>query len=312
MQLRRAKYLLSIPRWQACRQLFANSRQAFLGLAFVGRRAVNVKLHNGRALKFSLDGRDHKFWDWFLDTRPGKVDFTADNEVQLTTPTHTVLLRPGTTDSFIYHEIFCHDEYGLNQLPQRLGTVVDLGGNVGLFSSAVVRRAQRVITVEPIGPLHKQASKNVARNGGDPRNVLQMAVTGRSGQTISLYLGGSNTGRASIRADMAESTKARSETVSTISLPDLLKTMNVGEVDLLKCDVEGAEYEIFRNTPADVLRRVRRLVMEVHHPEDGSRKEMDELLGHLARSGFRCQLRSTSPNNPNAPDVLKADRPLAA
>jgi hypothetical protein len=54
--------------------------------------------------------------------------------------------------------------------------------------------------------------------------------------------------------------------VKAMRIPDILGYAGVnGEIDLLKCDVEGAEGEIFANC-SDWIARVRNILVEIHSP----------------------------------------------
>ena len=134
MQLRRGTALLFSPRrLQACRSLFRHPWQSLLGLAFLNRKPFPLTLRTGQTLAFSRRGRDHLFWDWYLPGGADHIEFTAEGEIQLEFQGQRLLLRPGTTDFFVFREIYLKDEYGLKNLPATLNTVVDLGGNIGLF-----------------------------------------------------------------------------------------------------------------------------------------------------------------------------------
>ncbi|MBA3960657.1 MAG: FkbM family methyltransferase [Chthoniobacterales bacterium] len=52
--------------------------------------------------------------------------------------------------------------------------------------------------------------------------------------------------------------------VETVSLETILKRAGSDCIDLLKLDVEGAEFELIENTPADCWRKVRQITVEFH------------------------------------------------
>ena len=307
MHLRRAKLWFSSERLRACSRLFQNPWYAHLGLAFVSRGWVQVVLKNGKKLAFSRSRRDHSFWDWALSQDEASFDFTAEGEVRLKTATHDLLLRSGTSDFFAFREIFLQDCYGLAALPSRLGTVVDLGANVGLFTCAIQDRARRVIAVEPVAAHFRQAHKNIVKNGGDGAGLLRLAVAGQSDQEIAIHVDDRTAGASSLFRSFCKSSREH-ETVRTTSLPDLLESTGCGEIDLLKCDVEGAEYEIFSNTPLPVLRRIRRLVMEVHLAVDEGERKQQALIAHLREAGLRVTVFIPSTGRPVRNRILKAFR----
>ena len=53
----------------------------------------------------------------------------------------SLALRAESNDFHIFHRIFLRDEYRLDALPEKLGCVIDLGANVGLFAARSARGA---------------------------------------------------------------------------------------------------------------------------------------------------------------------------
>ena len=96
------------------------------------------------------------------------------------------------------------------------------------------------------------------------------------------------------------------ETVPTISLEDLLDKAACTEVDFLKCDVEGAEFEIFLSTPVPIIRRIRRLVMEVHLTIDQAESKEKALIERLREAGLAVRLHT--PPGPLLSRILTAQR----
>ena len=357
MHWKRLPHLLDVRRWTRCRALFRRPWRTHIGLSFVNRGAVPVTLKDGRTLAFSRAGRDHKFWDWFLtssrirensatedrDARiltnsateqlpsrrsPVPLEFTDDGLLRIRYAEATLLLRPGTTDFAIFEEIFLNDDYGVRTSPRRYGTVVDLGANVGLFSCAVLKRAQRVIAVEAVGENHAQAVRNIAANGGNAADVLHAAVASRSGDEVRVFHNPRNTGGHSVSAEWTRRSEVgsrgsevgpstlnaqRSTLVCTISLKDLLHGRRVSTVDLLKCDIEGAEYDVFAGADAATLGRIREIAMEVHVSPAHPPRLLKELTARLRGHGFAVELqREISESERIDSFLLTATRKAAA
>ncbi len=295
MHLKRLRTLFSSTRLRHCRRLFQRPMRAWLSLSFCRRGGVTVTLKNGRSLSFSRDRRDHHLWDWLLAQQEDlAVEFTPDGCVEIAWQGQTFHLRPGTLDAFVLKEIYVDDVYGLLAMPSQLGTVIDLGANAGLFTCAVLPRASKVIAVEAVSQNHEQACRNIVLNGGNSADVLRLAVAGDSSQPIRIYHSSRNSGGHSM-VSSAQDESTSFEEVPTITLTELLHEYGCQQVDLLKCDIEGAEYDVFLNTPCETLQNIRQICMEVHFSADLPTQRLSQLTAHLKAAGFEVKIDRPPP-----------------
>lgn len=292
MHWKRLGHLFDRSRWSVCRERFRHPLLAAIQFCFVNRQPFDVTTTNGRTLTFSRDGRDHKFWDWYFQN-PVPLQFTEDGCVVIDFENQLLQLRPGSADFTVFSEVYLQDEYGIRRSDRRYGTVIDLGANCGMFSCAILQSAERVISVEAVAANHTQAVRNITANGGNENNVLHVAVAAMSGETIRLYHNPRNSGGHSTAAEWTQrdsGSQSDYETVRTISLADLLDSQDVDHVDLLKCDIEGAEYDVFLPATNETLSRISEIVMEVHispaHPPD----RLQTLVSRFRNAGFQVQL----------------------
>ncbi len=70
------------------------------------------------------------------------------------------------------------------------------------------------------------------------------------------------------------------ELVNTLSWTDLMSKLGNPPIRLLKCDIEGAEYQLFINSN---LSNVEYLIFELHYTFLG-REKVEELLSHLLKN----------------------------
>ena len=77
--------------------------------------------------------------------------------------------------------------------------------------------------------------------------------------------------------------------VEAIRLGSLLKRLAVETVDILKLDLEGAEYELLAGLTSDDLQPFRQVFVEFHHHAVSHFGEADtqSLVGRIAGFGFR-------------------------
>jgi FkbM family methyltransferase len=201
-------------------------------------------------------------------------------------------LRGGHSDIHTFRRVFLSDEYRLRKGPW--DTVLDLGGNIGCVALRVARQARRVIVYEP-DPLNlAMLTRNLA--GLDNVLVVPEAVAGERGRR-KLHVAGS--GRWGTRSTLFHDVQAQrlnaADTeveVSVTTLDALFADHAIERCDLLKIDVEGAEYEIFGAAGKDTFARIERIVGEYHDvfPED-PRTRIAAFRASLEQLGFRVETK---------------------
>jgi FkbM family methyltransferase len=167
------------------------------------------------------------------------------------------------------------------------GTVVDAGAHVGVFSLRAARWARRVVSIEadPVNlavlelNLQRNAVTNVAARGAalwhEPSADLLVTTSHHSGGGVVVAAG-------ERRPDgPAASPRPGRTPIPAVTLDQLVE--EVGPIDLLKLDVEGAEFEVLGRSRR--LDQVRRIAGEVHL-DDEHDERLATLTGRLRRAGF--------------------------
>jgi FkbM family methyltransferase len=263
MVLRR---LLNVRRYRRCRSLFRSPLSAHVRIALGLRSPLNLELREGATLRFANGFRCRRTFDWILDKAPDPFPVTFDGElVEFSHVGRRVVIPASSGHTF--RTVVVRDGYGLRRLPGPLGTVVDLGANVGLFAMQAVALAERVICVEAMEANFEIAKRNIARAAVSGNyTVRRAAVSGRSGGTVRVYSSDENPGGHSIYRNQAArwGNRGTYEEVPAITLAGLFAEEKIERCSLLKCDVEGAEFETFEAAPLELLSRIERIFMEVH------------------------------------------------
>jgi FkbM family methyltransferase len=175
-------------------------------------------------------------------------------------------------DWMIYNDIFVDGEYN-SAIEQLLNStshdqtvrVLDLGGNVGFFTLRLTdaflqanRSTFEVVMVEGSPTTFAELQERLRANddllgsrvravhglAGERTGSAQIAETPSHGENTLFASGGKRTA------------------VPFLDVEQLIATWP--RVDLLKCDIEGAE-ELFLNNYPELLRRIDRAVFEFHH-----------------------------------------------
>lgn len=144
-------------------------------------------------------------------------------------------------------------------------TIVDLGANVGIWSIAMAKQYPKstIIAVEPIPLSMDNLKRNCEMNGVTNVHPVQTAVFDKVSR-IFIQQNPTNSGSASVF--MSPGIYPEFEVDST-TLDELLKELP--RVDLLKVDLEGCEYTVFRDFKA--WNKLDFITMETHllplHPD---------------------------------------------
>ncbi|MBA2237739.1 MAG: hypothetical protein H0W24_03445 [Lysobacter sp.] len=139
-------------------------------------------------------------------------------------------------------------------MPSRLGCVIDLGANRGIFALQAAAIAEQVIAVEALDKYRTSFQRNLDLNGLANVELIQAMVGG------SAFL--------------------QTEGQHMLGLGELIARA-CAPVDFLKVDIEGSEFELDWSAAADV----KRIAMEMH-PRWGSPAD---LVSKVAALGFDCR-----------------------
>jgi FkbM family methyltransferase len=227
--------------------------------------------------------------------------------VRLKNDPRPLFLRPGSSDGPVLKEIFLWDEYGplLREVRGPVRTVIDLGSNIGLTVRLWQARfpGARVCAVEPDEANATLLERNVLApplpEAGAP-TVVRACVAGAAG-FVTLDRSGAEWGITMTREGSPDATQR----VEAITVSELLRRFGheAGDIDILKCDIEGAEAEVFAGE-CEWLVRVRHLAIEVHQPYDIARFLRD--VDRIAPGRFR--VTHQWPGNPNSLVFLRREQ----
>lgn len=193
---------------------------------------------------------------WFVITRKTfqyRQDFLLHGRYK-NTPFKVYLRYP--MDIAVLREIFIDKEYEWvgNNEPK---TIIDLGahfGDTALYYHARYPEAT-IIAVEPSPENYERLVKNTK----DISQIIPVqAAVGKVDGVINLSLGTSALGYSTLHQETSEN----SIQVSQVTLHTLLKNNSIEKADLIKFDIEGAEFDVFYDT--SVTRLSKAFVGEVH------------------------------------------------
>lgn len=227
-----------------------------------------------------------------------------------------VWLRQGSSDSFVFKQIFVHREYECLRHLADGGLVIDCGANVGYSSVYLlsVFPKCRVVAVEPDEGNFSMLQRNVEAFGERVRCVR----AGVWSQCAPLAISQDK------YRDGAEWTKqvrvcgpGEVAEFNGVDINALLAESGQDRISLLKMDIEGAEAVVFSENYEGWLTKVDTIAIELHNDSifgDGEKVFYSAIEGRnvqLAKSGelVICRLSSVD-SLVAATDVAKRDRQL--
>lgn len=193
----------------------------------------------------------------------------------------------------IFKEIFMSDVYSIHELAKGLNensVVLDIGANVGFFSVLLLskKNIKKIIAFEPIPVNIQTLKKTIAENKVlQEKLVLQeKAVTGQPMGDLTLFLDSEKelTENASVFSGF-ESTHAQKLVVPSISLTQIFQENNLNQVDFVKMDCEGSEFDILYNTDPSLLKKIKHMILEVHDLDD-AKNNTEYMNSFLQSHGF--------------------------
>jgi FkbM family methyltransferase len=174
-------------------------------------------------------------------------------------------LRVSNSDFAVFEEIFDRDEYAAIKqwkLPEN-AAIIDLGANIGLASVyfTALAPAARVVAVEPDADNCRVLRMNCKRLLDDGRLQVFCAFIAANDGTAGI-----DREESSWAFHKVDTIDASHEAVPCFSMEHLLDESGLADrIDLLKCDIEGSERELFAGC-ASWIGRVKHLVCETHAP----------------------------------------------
>jgi FkbM family methyltransferase len=219
------------------RRMYSTRREAW--------RALGLRLASIRSLRRLVS--------------PGQSSLRLQGVAQ---PLH---LRRATSDYWVLEEIYENGEYAAVRqldLPED-AAIVDLGANIGLASRYLAELFPRcrIVAVEPDADNCRMVADNC-------RDLIE---TGRL-QVITAFAAASPGPAAIDRsfdsygyAKLPANGRPAQELIECLTLDRIMERLGCADVDLLKCDIEGSEAELFASC-RPWIQRIRHMVIETHAP----------------------------------------------
>jgi len=218
------------------------------------------------------------------------------------------IIRTKTLDKYLFAETVLEDQYLLNQINfDKNSVIIDLGAQIGFFSVFASRKAEKIFAFEPVTENFELLKKNIKLNKLENKIFpFNLAVSDKKGKE-KIFLSETNTGSHSIygfkepEQEKGSSinyflngkgfSKKNFVEVSSITLDEIFTANKINQCDLLKIDIEGAEYNVLYNLSDSCFKKIHRIVMEVHDIDE-KKNNLAYLMKFLESKGFKVKINN--------------------
>ena len=194
----------------------------------------------------------------------------------------------GTTnnDYGVAYEVFVHQLYRPPFLVPRydIRFIVDLGANIGYASLYLMYEYPnaKLLALEPHANFFSQLEKHIAYNGLQLRSDLLPAAAGTSEGVAKLSDAGSSSRLLDGSADEG----------LVVRVVDFFETIGDRTIDILKIDIEGAEFDLLAD-PRFLDLNVRYIALEWHAARANGRAYCIERMRQAGYEVFETMTRNS-------------------
>lgn len=201
-------------------------------------------------------------------------------------------VRNKTTDKWPILEVWLNHCYG-DLSKKNYKTIVDIGGHIGMFSIYASEACPnaKIYSFEPF----KENYDMFVKNTKNIKNihVENVGILDKRGN-FKIYLnkypekGMVNKERPTVYKNRFKESICYN--IKTITLNDVFTKHNIKEVDFMKIDCEGSEYQILLNAEDALLKKIKNIAMEWHEFTGYTKYD---LVKRLKKAGFDVTIRGT-------------------
>lgn len=169
-----------------------------------------------------------------------------------------IIIRSASTDLHVFQQLFLYNDYELKSLDFTPKTIIDAGAYVG-YSAIYFHLAYpkaKIACIEPSTENFEALKYNTRKVPG-----IVLFNKGLWSKPSFLKIEDRKTGQWGFRT--IEVPENQSWDVSTVDVNMLLTQLQTDEIDIFKIDIEGSEYELFKDNPPWVS-KVRVFIIEFH------------------------------------------------
>lgn len=199
--------------------------------------------------------------------------FLKDKEIQYKLRSGLEFIARGSsTDAAEIIVVVGDMEYPKMFFPDKENPIIlDAGSNIGSFSLYVYHvladKNPLIYSLEPSLENFEILRKNIAANKAE-RNIkaFSMALGGKDGQGFLDV--GKDFDAFHVVENSQISGDSKIQEIELATLDTFCKKQEISQIDLLKMDIEGGEYEVFQSSIGFIRNNVRSIFIEIHNLDE--------------------------------------------
>jgi FkbM family methyltransferase len=195
-----------------------------------------------------------------------------------------------------YNEFFVDDIYR-NFNINDLDTVIDIGANVGLFAKYMYSKGSKKVVLVEANPNLESNIKNMLDDDYNRSSVYLSPIFSEK-KKVTFNYSSSNSAIGSIAFDSSMGVDYDSLTnqmeLETITLDEIIEKENLERISLLKCDIEGGEYDLIPSLTDKQMSMIDKFMIEIHSNDNN---QIQPILDKLESHGFRYRIYSPTLNS---------------
>lgn len=217
--------------------------------------------------------------------------FLESKDIRIKKPNidkHIVKIDNMTEPTFFnYNEFFIEKIYDPYLANKSFNTVVDVGANVGMWIEYIksVSNVNKIYAIEP-----NTVAIDILKKSFDDITLIESALH-TTDEKIVFYTDEKNSTISSIDNHSNFSNKYE---VQGITLKTLLRNNNISEIDLMKIDIESAEYDLVSSFDENDFSKINNMLIEYHFLGDRTIDDVFELIDVLQSNGYKTTLKNIS------------------
>lgn len=212
-----------------------------------------------------------EFSDFLKNTGISKIEINENNVIFTSRLKNIKIMfngrdRRGVPFEFLSWGAFEQSEHELfdNLLEDNM-TILDIGANIGWYSLLWGKSFlnSRIFAFEPIKENYKFLIANIVLNGLDNIETYNYGLSDKN-EDLDFYFYPEGASLASTKNILGYD-KAKKQKCKVMRLDSVMRGINIANLDLIKCDVEGAELKVILGGAQTIKQYLPIIVLELFH-----------------------------------------------